>query len=55
MAKMTEMQDDKLDKKLGIKETTKKDSALDKKRGLPADMVLKGTQGTRGAKGGKFK
>jgi hypothetical protein len=35
--KMTEAQDDAYDKKHGIKEGSKKDQALDKKRGLPAD------------------
>lgn len=47
MAKpFTKKADDKMDKKAGIKEGTKKDLALDKKRGLPAynkgGMVKKG-------------
>ena len=39
--KMSEAMDDKKDKKAGIKENSKKDSALDKKRGLPADTKKK--------------
>lgn len=35
--KMTDALDDKLDKKAGIKEGSKKDKALDKKRGVPED------------------
>ena len=38
--KMTEKQDDKLDKKFGIKENSRKDMALDKKRGLKEDMPV---------------
>ena len=36
--RMTEKQDDKLDKKFGIKENSKKDMVTDKKRGLKEDM-----------------
>lgn len=38
--KMTEKQDDKLDKKFGIKENSKKDMALDKRRGLKQDLPI---------------
>lgn len=37
MKKYTEKSDDLFDKKAKIKENSKKDKALDKKRGLPAD------------------
>lgn len=44
MAKLpwTEKSDDKADKAKGIKQGSKKDVALDKKRGLPADVASKG-------------
>jgi hypothetical protein len=35
--KMTDTLDDKLDKKAGVKEGSKKDMTLDKKRGVPED------------------
>jgi hypothetical protein len=35
MKKFTAAMDDKMDKKAGIKEGSKKDKALDKKRGVP--------------------
>jgi hypothetical protein len=35
MAKFTDAMDDKMDKKAGIKEGSKRDIALDKKRGVP--------------------
>lgn len=35
--KWTDMKDDKADKKAKIKEGSKKDVALDKKRGVPED------------------
>ena len=46
MAKMpwTEKSDDKADKAQGIKQGSKKDMALDKKRGLPPAVVKKGTK-----------
>jgi|APCry1669191860_1035381.scaffolds.fasta_scaffold16143_4 hypothetical protein len=39
--KWTEKSDDKSDKKAGIKDGSKRDMALDKKRGLPKDVVMK--------------
>lgn len=33
--KMTEAQDDKIDRKMGIKENSKQDAAQDKKNGVP--------------------
>ena len=39
--KWTEKSDDKSDKKAGIKDGSKRDMALDKKRGLPKDIVMK--------------
>ena len=46
MAKIpfTEKMDDAADKKAGIKQGSKKDMALDKKRGLPASVVAKGAK-----------
>lgn len=41
-SRMTEKQDDKLDKKQGIRDGGKKDRALDKARGLPADKPTRG-------------
>lgn len=38
--RMTEKQDDKLDKKFGIKENSKRDMALDKRRGLKQDLPV---------------
>ena len=38
---MSEAKDDAMDKKAGIKDGSKRDIALDKKRGLPADTVKK--------------
>ena len=37
---MTEAMDDRMDKKAGIKENSKADIALDKKRGVPAEMPM---------------
>lgn len=42
MAKMTEAQDKRLDRKAGIKEGSARDNALDRKRGLPTDTKKKG-------------
>ena len=39
--KWTEKSDDKADKKAKIKDGSKRDMALDKKRGLPKDVVKK--------------
>ena len=39
--KYTEKSDDRADKKAGIKDGSKRDMALDKKRGLPKDVVMK--------------
>ena len=41
-----EMTDDRMDKKSGIKQGSKKDMMLDKKRGLPASVVMKGAKRT---------
>lgn len=38
--KFTEAQDDAFDKKNGIRENSKKDKALDKKRGLPPEKPV---------------
>jgi hypothetical protein len=40
--KWTEAKDDRADKKAGIKEGSKKDMALDKKRGVPEKPMKKG-------------
>lgn len=39
--KMTEKQDDRLDRKAGIKENSPRDLALDRKRGLNEDKPKK--------------
>ena len=43
MAKWTESKDKAADRRAGIKEGSKKDVALDRARGLPPDVVKKGT------------
>lgn len=40
--KFTEASDDKADRKAGIKESGKRDMALDKKRGIAEDKPKKG-------------
>lgn len=45
MAKWTEAKDKAADRRAGIKEGTRRDVALDRKRGLPPDVVKKGTKG----------
>ena len=40
--KMTEKQDDKLDRKAGIKEGSPRDKTLDKQRGVPEKPPVKG-------------
>lgn len=42
--KMTEKQDRAADRRAGIKEGSKKDQALDKKRGFPAAFIKKGAK-----------
>jgi len=49
MARFTEKKDAAADKKAGIKEGSKRDIALDKQRGLPADVGA----GNKGRFGGK--
>lgn len=45
--KYTEASDDVADKKAGIKENSKKDKALDKKRGVP-ELPVKKAKGKNG-------
>lgn len=51
--KYTEKSDDKADKKAKIKEGSKKDKALDKKRGVPETSAKKILAGSKKA-GGKM-
>lgn len=50
MKKYTEKSDDAYDKKHGIKEGSKRDVKLDKMRGLPKEVVKKGTKSTKKGK-----
>jgi hypothetical protein len=53
MAKWTEKKDDAADKRAGIKQGSARDTALDRKRGLPPDVVKKGAKGKANPFGGK--